>query len=974
MVLFFIKLGWKGCNKDSFIYCGFEENEVSFFEGCWAFSCVFWDHLYEGNGAMILTKLFCLSLVLTAGLSFSACGQQTGEEEKRDVDTIYVLDVSGSMVDDLTTNIEKKIDKNIGFFGSKQKNKERAVQQFLADESNRGLIESNRLYRYIRLLEREIDAHEAGHISLMLFVDGPVTLNGRLPDGYVDIYCTGKDDSKKNELKSLLDPVKYGRFANMNTQEPYRGVLYEALLEILGETHINKTCLEVMDLFDRRRALPDYKKNTKMQQIILYTDGQELEKESTFEEVIRRFKLAQKVMGGGFEYIEEYAGDEPSNPLSIKRGLRLVQEGLGRRLESQRIVLDTVFTRLTDTPLEGEVAKYNVKFSNIKEGASPTLTIRCTSVPADLIQFSSGDGHSLGIPYAGKEQVPSFTLSAHAKPGDEKATVTLDLSVDDDKFVFSNDKVKLNFVFVRPQKVAVQRRSGNVAAVERDAVVATYDVSFKDIKDGEAPELTVTCQSDPPEVIQFDDGTSSKTIRYTGESQRPAFSLKAFAKPLDEKAHVRLDFSKGAGLDLETARTMTDDFVFVPPQRVKVSRRQGNGDGQEGLVFPGDVVATYDVTYSEIKDGASPALAVTCLSDPADVLMLAQGDGQRLVIPYGRKDAPHTFSLKLADKIPTDVKAAKAVMNLSMQDGQTVLEPTQLVCEVAFRSVDVAVHFLSASGAVAGIANKLDLGRGITQPKPHLLAGSGYAEKIRITVPDRFPKEGTKVNVKMEGGIDDVLQFVQPSGLRSALVRTVETSMIGWEARPSAKPGKYKGFIVVDDENPRVTFNGGQAAVRIPVEFEMVRCDVAFSAADSSQIPDVIDFGSVKQFEVANSNSMNHVLSVSSDCELASGLVSISLEGDKAKAFCVKELGNVSAISATNKSAVVLCKSGRVCVTLDPDFVLEDNGYGTFDAKLRIKPATDGVLVNGAYVERVVNLHVVIKKTITIDRADSRKK
>ena len=164
------------------------------------------------------------------------------------------------------------------------------------------LFTNNILYRNVRVLERLIDDYDQGEIRIIIFDKGPCS---RGPfKGVSDAFnVRNPTDPIKSDLKRMIDPVRNGAYSKA---KDWHGIFIDTVLNGSGPTYINKTCMLAMDIFAAAVKRPGYTNITHSQQLLLFTDGEELERDKTFPDVLARFQLQRNSIW--FEYKEIYLG------------------------------------------------------------------------------------------------------------------------------------------------------------------------------------------------------------------------------------------------------------------------------------------------------------------------------------------------------------------------------------------------------------------------------------------------------------------------------------------------------------------------------------------------------------------------------------------------------------------------------------------------------------------------------------------
>jgi hypothetical protein len=317
--------------------------------------------------------------------------------QPKNIDTIFVIDVSQSMVDDVQKLL---ITKNFATTAQSRfvPGNRKRIETFLQDPANESQFTNNILYRSVRLLEQIIDEYEKGSVYIMLFDNGPVD-KGPLKAVTGPFYIAHANDPIKNELRNLLDPARHDPYTKA---KEWRGIFVETVFRGGGPTLINTTCEQAMTIFERAAAAPGYTNVTHAQQLLLFTDGEELERGRSFASVLDRFRLQRNRIW--FEYREVYLG--PQLGEETKRiherlsdaGFRPVYSDLWRRV------------RVTgsDRPLSGQMTTSNDEGTGVitRVTLQPPIQIRVQADDGKVV-----DGYLLFRLSDSSPKVPGINLS-----------------------------------------------------------------------------------------------------------------------------------------------------------------------------------------------------------------------------------------------------------------------------------------------------------------------------------------------------------------------------------------------------------------------------------------------------------------------------------------------------------------------------------------------------------------------------------
>ena len=231
---------------------------------------------------------------------------QISEVDRRKVDEIILMDISGSMVNDIRAALVEKglaTGRPIqGYFppGSFQLAKGLTIEGALADSSMMEVVTNNLLFKVILYAEAIIDQPGPHNIHLVTFDDGPIDMGigsipglARLPNHILGPFIITDSDTESNSkgrrrLKSLLAPDRNGADEAL---PGWRGILPEAVLNGSGPTAIHRTCLTGLNFLENL-IVDGYTNTTKLQKMILFTDGlEEKDKNIPFTRTIDFLKL-----------------------------------------------------------------------------------------------------------------------------------------------------------------------------------------------------------------------------------------------------------------------------------------------------------------------------------------------------------------------------------------------------------------------------------------------------------------------------------------------------------------------------------------------------------------------------------------------------------------------------------------------------------------------------------------------------------
>jgi len=242
----------------------------------------------------LMVKVEKIAVILSFFLFFAFLFAGNGQDEKKDVSTIFLIDCSGSLVDSIHRDMESK-----GLLKSYTEGQFRLfslppdnLTAYMNNPENKNIISENIMSKTCEALEKIIKDYSQGPVEIITFRDGPVDMDGEAPlkkifSGFID---PDKPESKQEILK-FISPMKYGKLDNAPM---WNGLLWETIRKGGGPTRIASSCDFAMKRFNQNKKKPGFLEKTRVQKLILFTDAKELEKGSTFQKVLDRFKLEKK--------------------------------------------------------------------------------------------------------------------------------------------------------------------------------------------------------------------------------------------------------------------------------------------------------------------------------------------------------------------------------------------------------------------------------------------------------------------------------------------------------------------------------------------------------------------------------------------------------------------------------------------------------------------------------------------------------
>lgn len=260
-----------------------------------------------------MVKVDKIIVILAFFLFFAFLLPGNGQIEKKDVSTIFLIDCSGSMVSSIHKNMESK-----GLLKSYTEGQFRLfslppdnIAAYLNNPENKNIISDNIMFKSCEALEEMIKNYSQGPIEIITYRNGSVDMDGDAPlkaffSGYVD---PSNPESKQKILK-FINPMKYGKLDNAPM---WNGLLWETIKKGGGPTNINKSCKLAMGIFNNKNKQPGFLDKTSVRKLILFTDGTEMEKGSTFQKIIDTFKLEKK------DFWYEYKEPREQEKISAKK-------------------------------------------------------------------------------------------------------------------------------------------------------------------------------------------------------------------------------------------------------------------------------------------------------------------------------------------------------------------------------------------------------------------------------------------------------------------------------------------------------------------------------------------------------------------------------------------------------------------------------------------------------------------------------
>ena len=305
-----------------------------------------------------LTILMIVLLLSNFCLPTQALGEK--DVDQRKIDQLILLDISGSVVEDIRAALLKQRLATGQANGYQFRISGGSIEAALASPRVRAVVTNNLLYKAILYTEAIIDQPGAKTIFLATFDDGPRILgNAKLPvvgNNFVGPFSISDADDDVNsperkKIKSFLAPERWGIFEGISN---WHGVLAEAVLKGSGPTAIHGTCLASLDLL-KSLVTAGYTNNTKLQRMILFTDGLEGKDTSIpFTKTIDFFKLHRNEMAFEFQkYFILPAGEQVPLVIAEENG-KLIEEKIGR-IETFAPQTLTVFSKHDGLGLTGKL-------------------------------------------------------------------------------------------------------------------------------------------------------------------------------------------------------------------------------------------------------------------------------------------------------------------------------------------------------------------------------------------------------------------------------------------------------------------------------------------------------------------------------------------------------------------------------------------------------------------------------------------
>ena len=526
-----------------------------------------------------------LCVLLAAGPALE--GQIT-EIDKRKVDEIILLDISGSMVRDIRTALLKKgfargETDNDGFYLARGVK----IEEALARTELQSVVTNNLLYKTILCVEAIIDQPGVRTIYVATFDRGLRSLvaeksPAQLGDGLYGPFIIGETDVDVNSpgrlrIKSFLAPDRHGSYGG----SLWRGILAESILKGSGPTALYQTGDFSLNFLEKL-VKPGYANATRQQRMFLFTDGQEeMDRQIPFSRTVehlgRHFNFLNR-NGVGFEFTKYYIGDgAPIDPVPNKPAW------LGQVVVPPRTF--RVAAGL-DKALVGEVRLPRVPGESATVVLLPSIRFRVTSddqkpVSGRLLMKVSGQETISGLNVqvtpshvmaSGNEQLMDISLvlqgsflNGMARSGlksFEKLLLGWELWLPPERSGNPESRVEfygdkrwpISLRIIPPVEEVVLRciepagqdlSSGkplDLQAVPRMGTLATFEADFSKIDEGGS--LLVELKSKPESSwVKLNSGSEGKVIlaKNANGSAKPAFSLTAEAPPGAGRAEITLN-------------------------------------------------------------------------------------------------------------------------------------------------------------------------------------------------------------------------------------------------------------------------------------------------------------------------------------------------------------------------------------------------------------------------------------------------
>jgi len=251
-----------------------------------------------------------------------ATDAQESADDQRKVDEIILLDISGSMVNDIRAalvqnSLAKGPSREGYYFPANPKVPNYGLQladgytieRALADPRMREVVTNNLLYKVVQYVEAIVDQPGSRQVYLATFDDGPIdmgigSVQGQrpLPANILGPFVisgleSGTNSSARRVLKSLLAPDRNGVY---EASPGWKGILSESVMKGSGPTAIHGTCVAGLK-FLKTLIVAGYTNTTKLQKMILFTDGiEEKDKTIPFTQTINVLSLHRTNMA--FEF------------------------------------------------------------------------------------------------------------------------------------------------------------------------------------------------------------------------------------------------------------------------------------------------------------------------------------------------------------------------------------------------------------------------------------------------------------------------------------------------------------------------------------------------------------------------------------------------------------------------------------------------------------------------------------------------
>ena len=283
----------------------------------------------------LVVKVEKIAVILSFFLFFAFLLPGNGQSDKKDVSTIFLIDCSGSMVDSILKDMEAKgllksyKEGQLPLFSLPPDN----LTDYMNNPENKTIISENILSKSCEALEQIIKDYSQGPVEIITYRNGPEDMDGESPlKSSFWVYIDPNIPESKQKILKFINPANYGK---LDQAPMWNGIIWETLKKGGCPTNIKDSCQFAMKRFNKNKNTPGFWEKTRVQKLILFTDGNEMKKGSTFQKIIADLKLEKKDFW--YEYQEPKESKEPPPPTGRKVAVKISADSLKGSLKEDAL-------------------------------------------------------------------------------------------------------------------------------------------------------------------------------------------------------------------------------------------------------------------------------------------------------------------------------------------------------------------------------------------------------------------------------------------------------------------------------------------------------------------------------------------------------------------------------------------------------------------------------------------------------------